>query len=79
MSNNHRPIYTTWYLRSYGDRDTHQGQMHPDGTVLSRCGVVFQPRPISRGVFALPSNPADPDQICPQCRDGVPANRGVVR
>lgn len=68
-----------WYLRSYGDKDTHRGQMQDDGTVLSRCGVVFQPRLVSRGVYALDGNPADPDQVCPQCLHGKPADRRAAK
>jgi hypothetical protein len=35
-----------WYLRSMGDRDTHCGELQPDGSVRARCGVSFQPRPL---------------------------------
>jgi hypothetical protein len=68
-----------WYLRSIGDRDTHCGELQSDGSVLGRCGVEFRARPLPYGRIALPYYPADPEQICPQCRESKPANRGVVR
>jgi hypothetical protein len=68
-----------WYLRSMGDRDTHCGELQPDGSVRARCGVSFQPRPLPYNRIALPGQPQDPDQICPQCRAGRPANRRAAR
>lgn len=65
-----------WYLRSAGDLDTHQGELQADGTVLGRCGVTFRPRPLPYDRVALPGQPQDPLQVCPQCRDGKPARRG---
>ncbi|MGH3825530.1 MAG: hypothetical protein ACRDRA_22230 [Pseudonocardiaceae bacterium] len=71
----------SWYLRSFGDQDTHRGDLRPDGTVLARCGAVFTPRPTWRvigpppgtivtGDLALKGNPSDPDQVCPRCKHG---------
>lgn len=71
----------TWYLRSPGDHDTHRGRMRDDGTVLARCGALFTPQPtltvvgpppgqLATGGLALPGNPPDPEQVCPQCRGG---------
>ncbi|MGH3943517.1 MAG: hypothetical protein ACRDRY_15850 [Pseudonocardiaceae bacterium] len=57
----------SWYLRSIGDADTHCGDLRDDGAVLGRCGVVFQPRQLPLGRLALPGQPQDRDQICPQC------------
>lgn len=72
----------SWYLRSRGDQDTHQGQLRDDGTVLALCGARFTPRPTLRiagpapgelveGPLALKGNPPDPDQVCPECTRGV--------
>ena len=69
------PVSGSWYLRSIGDRDTHRGELQPNGIVRSACGVSFQPRTLPYGRLALPGPPQDPDQICPQCRDGRPADR----
>lgn len=66
-----------WFLRSMGDRDTHRGVLRSDGTVDAACGVDFRPRPLPYGKVALPGNPQDPEQICPQCANGLPANRGA--
>ena len=52
-----------WYLRSLCDRDTHRGELRKDGTVVALCGVTFRPRLLP----ALPGQPPDPVQICPQC------------
>ena len=67
-----------WLLRSWGDYDTHHGRLRDDGTVLTRCGALFTPRPTLRivgppsgtlvtGDFALKGNPPDPDHICAEC------------
>lgn len=57
-----------WYLRSLSDRDTHRGELQPDGMVLAACGAAFKPLVLCvRGSLALPGGPADPDQICPSC------------
>lgn len=70
----------SWFLRSLGDHDTHQGELRGDGTVLARCGLSFTPRPtltvtgqppdqqLIEGGPALRGYPVDKDQICPQCR-----------
>lgn len=57
-----------WYLRSLGDRDTHYGDLQPDGHVIAVCGAVFKPRPLPYDRLALAASPPDPDQICPQCQ-----------
>lgn len=58
----------SWYLRSLADRDTHRGELQPNGTVVAVCGATFRPRALrSLGSLALPGGPSDPDQICPQC------------
>lgn len=59
-----------WYLRSYRDEDTHRaGAVAADGTVRAVCGVSFQPvaHPLD-GTPACLTSPADPLQICPDCR-----------
>ncbi|MGH3845640.1 MAG: hypothetical protein ACRDS0_30065 [Pseudonocardiaceae bacterium] len=59
---------TSWYLRSMGDRDTHRGELRPDGTVTAACGINFHPLCLLRDTGpALPGLPPDPDQICPAC------------
>lgn len=60
---------TGWFLRSVGDADTHRG-VYSDVTrsVHALCGVEFVPRPLAGGRNALPGEPADPQQVCPQCR-----------
>lgn len=57
-----------WYLRSIADRDTHHGDLQPDGLVVAACGLVFKPRPLPYDRIALPGAPPDPNQICPQCQ-----------
>lgn len=70
-----------WYLRSLGDHDTHCGSLHKDGTVSALCGARFAPQPTMRvvgpplgelatGPLALPGNPPDPEQVCPECKRG---------
>jgi hypothetical protein len=74
----------SWFLRSLGDHDTHEGVLRGDGTVLARCGLIFTPRPTLRvtglppgelvaGPLALNGRPPDPDQICPACQRGFGA------
>jgi hypothetical protein len=58
----------SWYLRSISDRDTHRGELRPDGTVVARCGVVFRPKSLPYDRIALPGHPQDRDQICPDCK-----------
>lgn len=58
---------TLWYLRSTGDQDTHRGYLRR-GRVLAVCGVEFSPvRALTTRGPALPGEPSDPEQICPQC------------
>ncbi len=57
----------SWYLRSLADRDTHRGELNPDGTVAAQCGIRFAPRRLVLGGVALPGHPQDRDQICPEC------------
>lgn len=49
------------------DRDTHRGTCNR-GMVKADCGICFVPRPVAFGRTALPGDPADPDQICPDCQ-----------
>lgn len=57
-----------WFLRSMGDRDTHAGRYSIAGrSVLTVCGLEFVPIRLPGGRLALPGNPSDPDQVCPQC------------
>ena len=69
----------SWFLRSLGDHDTHEGELRGDGTVLARCGLSFTPRPTLRvagpppgelvaGPLALKGSPPDPAQVCPDCQ-----------
>jgi hypothetical protein len=55
--------------RSLADADTHRGH-HSIVTrsVHALCGIEFVPRPLPLGGPALPGNPLDPEQVCPQCR-----------
>lgn len=56
----------TWYVRSRSNQDTHRGHLRR-GRVLAMCGVEFSPL---RGTFArtaLPGEPSDVQQICPEC------------
>lgn len=70
----------TWFLRSMGDHDTHCGTYSTvTRSVHSRCGVEFVPKPLPYGRISLPGAPQDPEQVCPQCREGKPANRRAVR
>ncbi len=57
---------TLWWLRSMADHDTHRG-LKSGGSVDAACGIRFAPRPVAFGGEALPGEPPDPDQICPQC------------
>lgn len=58
-----------WYLRSLSDRDTHHGELRPDGTVTAACGISFRPLCLLRGTGpALSGSPPDPDQVCPACK-----------
>jgi len=55
-----------WYLRSLGDRDTHRGELGPDGTVSAACGISFRPLCLVCGTGpALRGSPPDPDQARP--------------
>jgi hypothetical protein len=66
----------SWYLRSTSDRDTHRGELQPDGTVTAVCGAVFRPVSYLHGNGpALPDHPPDPDQVCPHCYHGRRATR----
>lgn len=66
-------VAVSWYLRSLGDHDTHRGTLC-QGSVIADCGIRFAPRPVVFGRTALPGNPLDPEQVCPECfrarRDG---------
>lgn len=57
----------TWYLRSMGDQDTHEGELGAKGTVAASCGVRFTPLPLPYDRVSLPGYPQDRDQICPTC------------
>ncbi|MGH3686416.1 MAG: hypothetical protein ACRDRU_18615 [Pseudonocardiaceae bacterium] len=57
----------TWYLRSKADRDTHHGELGPEGTVAALCGVRFTPIPLPYDRVSLPGYPQDRDQTCPEC------------
>ncbi|MGH3755327.1 MAG: hypothetical protein ACRDRP_22050 [Pseudonocardiaceae bacterium] len=59
----------SWFLRSTSDRDTHRGELHPDGTVVAQCGIRSEPLPLPFDRIALPGHPPDRDQVCPRCRD----------
>ena len=62
-----------WYLRSLGDRDTHRGELRPDGTVTAVCGAVFRPVQYLGKDPALSGEPADPQQVCLTCRHVTPS------
>jgi hypothetical protein len=57
-----------WYLRSLSDRDTHRGELRPDGMVTAVCGAVFRPVQYLSSGPALRGEPADPQQVCLKCR-----------
>lgn len=62
-----------WYLRSMADHDTHRGAYSTaTRSVHSACGEEFIPLPVGlRGDrVALPGQPPDPDQVCPDCQAG---------
>lgn len=72
---------STWFLRSMDDADTHRGVYSPaTRSVHAECGIEFQPVevgwPPKRG--PLSGYPPDPDQVCPQCRDGRPADSSDI-
>ncbi len=41
--------------------------------VVALCGIQFQPITIAHGVKALPGQPPDPGQVCPECLHKVSA------
>jgi hypothetical protein len=58
-----------WYLRSMGDGETHCGRYSiATRSVFTVCGIEFVPIRLPFDRLALPGNPLDPDQTCPQCR-----------
>ena len=59
----------SWYLRSLADADTHRGHYSiVTRSVHALCSIEFVPRQLPLGGPALPGNPLDPEQVCPQCR-----------
>lgn len=57
----------TWYRRSLSDHDTHRGHLRR-GRVLAVCEVEFSPlRAWRKSGSALPGEPPDPAQVCPEC------------
>jgi hypothetical protein len=65
-----------WYPRSLADRDTHHGEYSATArSVRARCGIEFVPLKLADGApLALPGDPPDPEQICPQCYHGKPTS-----
>lgn len=59
-----------WYLRSAADHDTHRGELDQNDVVVAVCGATFQPLRLPYGRIALPGNPYDRDQVCPECQPG---------
>lgn len=59
-------IMTQWYLQSQNAQDTHRGHLRR-GRVLAVCGVEFSPVRASFVRTALPGEPSDVQQICPEC------------
>ncbi len=58
-----------WYLRSTGDHDTHYGTWSGvTRTVHALCGIEFPPAAGDSGGTFVPSQPPDPDQVCPARR-----------
>jgi hypothetical protein len=56
-----------WYRRSLSDHDTHRGHLRR-GQVTAACGMEFSPlRAWRKGGAALPGEPPEPEQICPEC------------
>jgi hypothetical protein len=61
---------TEWYVRSMSDNDTHLGwYCTTTRNVHAVCGTEFVPLRIGwRGDrLALPGQPPDPKQVCPNC------------
>jgi len=69
----------SWYLRSTSDQNTHRGELHQDGTVVTQCCVRFPPRPLPLGRITLPGHPQDRDQICPGCQNRAAVAAGGAR
>jgi hypothetical protein len=64
----------SWYPQSVNAGDTHRGHLRR-GRVLIACGVEFSPlRTLTTRGSALPGEPSDPEQICPECY-GRPEHR----
>jgi hypothetical protein len=65
-----------WYPRSLADRDTHHGEYSGTArSVRARCGIEFVPLKLADGApLALPGDPPDPEQICPQCYRSKPTS-----
>jgi hypothetical protein len=64
-----------WYLRSIGDRDTHRGQLRPDGTVTAACEIKFAPlHPLRDRSPTLPGQPPEAAQVCPACCRVMPGD-----
>jgi hypothetical protein len=59
------------YLQSLGDRDTHRGELRPDGTVTAVRHSVH-PVQYLHNDPALHDTPTDPQQICPKCHHVSP-------
>jgi hypothetical protein len=58
-------LIASWYLQSLNAHDTHRGHLRR-GRVLAVCGVEFSPLRAGIARPALPAEPPDPDQICPE-------------
>jgi hypothetical protein len=68
-----------WFLRSMGDGETHCGRYSiASRSVLTVCGLEFVPLRLPFGRLALPGNPPDPQQVCPQCRAQI-ASQSALR
>lgn len=62
----------TWYLQSLKAHDTHRGAI-TRGRVHALCGIQFEAITVAFGAEALPGQPPDPEQICPECLRKVSA------
>jgi hypothetical protein len=58
---------SAWYWVSAGKQGTHHGVL-TDGTVRADCGATFPASETVRLNLPPGERPADPEQICAECR-----------
>jgi hypothetical protein len=60
-------VSMTWFWVSAGKQGTHHGVL-TDGTVHAECGATFPASAAVQLNLPLGERPADPEQICAECR-----------